>query len=182
MQRLVYSGICGEGTITNALSGSDVKQAIHLHKLIFEAIIRIKVKHFNYCSNFLTEEGRKLLEDFQKCVNFENLSNLLQQLKPVQFIPDDMPCWIGRYLEMVSLLLNVTKKFEQTNNWNGFLQAIRNFLPFCFAMNRHNYARNLSYYFICMLNLQDSHLNIYLYEQLVICGVVSGRVYVKLKA
>ena len=30
-------------------------------------------------------------------------------------------------------------------------------------MNRHNYARNLSYYFISMLNLQDSHPNIYQY-------------------
>ena len=64
MQWLVYSGIGGEGTITNALSGGDAKQAIYLHKLIFEVIVRTKVKHFNHCSNFLTEEGRKLLEDF----------------------------------------------------------------------------------------------------------------------
>ena len=78
MQWRFYSDIDGEGAITNALSDGDVKEAIYLHKLIFEAIIRRKVKHFNYGSNFLTEEGRKLLEDFQKCVNFENLSNLLQ--------------------------------------------------------------------------------------------------------
>ena len=67
MQWLVYSGTGGEGTIiTNALSGGDVKQAIYLYNLIFEAITRTKVKHFNYCSNFLTEEGRKLLERFSK--------------------------------------------------------------------------------------------------------------------
>ena len=77
IQWLVYSGIGCEGTTTNALSGGDAKQAIYLHKLIFEPIIRTKVKHFNYCSNFLTEEGRTLLKDFQKYVNFENLSNLL---------------------------------------------------------------------------------------------------------
>ena len=106
---LVYSGIGGESTVTNALSGCDFKQAIYLHKLIFEAIIRTKVKHFNYCSNFLTEKGRKLLEHFQKCVNFENLSNLLQQLKPIPFIPGDMSCWIELYLEMVNLLLKVIK-------------------------------------------------------------------------
>ena len=129
MQWFVYSGIGGQGTITNTLSGG-------------EAIIRTKVKHFNYCSNFLTEEERKLLDDFQKCVNFENLSNPLQQLKPIQFIPGDTSCWIELYLEMVNLLLNVIK-FQRTGNWNGFLQAIRSFFPFCFAMNRHNYARNL---------------------------------------
>ena len=44
-----------------------------------------------------------------------------------------------------------------------FVQAIRIFLPFCFALNRHNYAGNLSYYFISMLNLQHSHPNIYQY-------------------
>ena len=66
MQSLVYSVFGGEYTITNALSGGDVKQAIYLHKLIFEAIIRTEVKHFNYCSNFLTEEERKLSEDFSK--------------------------------------------------------------------------------------------------------------------
>ena len=130
---LVYSGIGGEGTITNALRGGDVKQALYLHKLIFEAIIRTKVKHFDYCSNFLIEEGRKLLEDFQKCVNFENLSNLLQQLKPIQFIPGDMSCWIELYSEMVNLLLNLIK-FQGTGNWKGYLQAIRIFfLPFFFC-------------------------------------------------
>ena len=72
------------------------------------------------------------------------------------------PCWIELYLEMVKLLLNVIK-FQRTGNWNGFLQAIRNFLPFRFAINWHNYARNLSYYSISMLNLQDSHPNIYQY-------------------
>ena len=76
MQWLVYSGIGGKGTITNALIGGDVKQTIYLHKLIFEAVIRTKVKRFNYCINVLIEEGRNLLEDFQKCVNFKNLSNL----------------------------------------------------------------------------------------------------------
>ena len=73
-----------------------------------------------------------------------------------------MSCWIELYLEMVNPLLNVIK-FQRTGNWNGFLQAIRNFLPCYFAMNRHSYARSLSYYFISMLNFQGSHPNIYQY-------------------
>ena len=76
MQWLVFSGIGGEGTITNALNVGDVKQTIYLHKLIFEAVIRTKVKCFNHCINVLIEEGKNLLEDFQKCVNFKNLCNL----------------------------------------------------------------------------------------------------------
>ena len=38
-----YSGITGEGTIKHALKGGDVKFGIHLHKLMFEAIIRTKI-------------------------------------------------------------------------------------------------------------------------------------------
>ena len=71
-----------------------------------------------------------------------------------------MSYWIELYLEMINLLLNVIK-FQQTGNWKGFPQAIQNFLLFCFAMNRHNYAHKVSYYFISMLNLQYSHPNIY---------------------
>lgn len=59
MQWLAYSGIGGEGTITNALSGGDAKHAMYPRIFIFEAIIRTKVKHFNYCSNVLTVEGSK---------------------------------------------------------------------------------------------------------------------------
>ena len=143
---------------------------ICLHKLIFETIIRTKVKlnvkswvkHFNYWSNFLTEKGRKLLKDFQKWVNFENLSNFLQQLKPIQIISGDMSCWVELYLDMVYLLFNIIE-FQRTGNWNGFLETIRKFLPFCLALKRHNYARNLPYYFISMLNFQNSHPNIYQY-------------------
>ena len=44
-----------------------------------------------------------------------------------------------------------------------FSKPFEIFLSLCFAMNRHNYARNFPYYFISMLNLQDSHPNIYQY-------------------
>ena len=90
--------------------------------------------------------------DFQKYVNFEKFSNLLQQLTSIQYIPGDMSCWIELYLEIINLLLNIIK-FQQTSNWNSFFQGICNFLLFCFAMNQQNYAYNLSYYFTSILNL-----------------------------
>ena len=48
------------------------------------------------------------------------------------------------YLDMVNLLLNMIH-FQRTNNWEGYIDAIRKFLH-CFSCNRHNYARNLYYY------------------------------------
>ena len=57
---------------------------------------------------------------------------------------------------MVKLLLNMIH-FQRTNNWEGYTEAIRNFLPYCFSCNRHNYARNLPYYYIQMKNQASSH-------------------------
>ena len=60
------------------------------------------------------------------------------------------------YLKMVNLMLNMVH-FQQIGNWNGYLQALGGFLPYCFSLNRHNYARNLSYYRMQMLYLYNSN-------------------------
>ena len=68
----------------------------------------------------------------------------------------DMLFWMDMYLEMVHLMLNMVH-FQRIGNWNGYLQALGEFLPYCFSLNRHNYAGNLSYYRMQMLNLHNSN-------------------------
>ena len=60
------------------------------------------------------------------------------------------------YLEMVNLMLNIVH-FQRIGSWNGYLQALGEFQSYCFSLNRHNYARNLSYYRMQMLNLHNSN-------------------------
>ena len=153
VQWLVCSGLGGEGSIVNTLSGDDVEQAIYLHKLMFKAILRMKIKHCNYFKNSLSIETKELLKDFQIRVNFETLLELVNCLKPIELIPGDMSNWIELYLEL----------YLSTGNWDGFLQALKKFIPFFFALNRHNYVCNMWYYYIKMLNLQESHPSIYEY-------------------
>ena len=64
--------------------------------------------------------------------------------------------WMDMYLEMVHLMLNMVH-FQRIGNWNGYLQALGEFLPYCFSLNRHNYTQNLSYYRMQMLNLHKSN-------------------------
>ena len=71
----------------------------------------------------------------------------------------DMSFWMDMYLEMVNLMLNMVH-FQQIGNWNDYLQALAEFLPYCFSLSRHNCARNLSYYHMQMLNLQNSNLDL----------------------
>ena len=54
------------------------------------------------------------------------------------------------------MLLNFIH-FVRTGNWEGYLGVTFEFLPFCFWLNRHNYARNLSYYYAQMTALPFSN-------------------------
>ena len=127
--------IRGEGSIVNALSGGDVKQAIYLHKLMFEAILRVEIKHCKYIKNTLSIETKGLLKDFQKCVHFETLPELVNRLKPIELIPGDMPNCIELYLGLVNLLLNVIRS-QRTGNRDGFLQGLKKLIPFGFALTQ----------------------------------------------
>ena len=151
---LVYSGIGGEGTITSALNGGDVKRAIFfLHKLMYEAILRTK---FQRTSDLLSDNIKQHLDLFTQEINDENLNELLLHIRPLVWSSGDMAFYFHLYLDMVDLLFNIIY-FQRSGNWSGYLQAIAEFLPFCFSLNRQNYAKNLSYHYVHMLNLPTSH-------------------------
>ena len=65
--------------------------------------------------NSLSIKTKELLKDFQQCVNFETLLELLNRLKSNELIPGDISNWIELYLDMVNLLLNVIR-FQRTGN------------------------------------------------------------------
>ena len=66
-----------------------------------------------------------------------------------------MAKWVDSLSSMIDLLLNLLF-FQRTDTWKGYLEAIHTFLPWCFALNRHNYARNLSCFYIDMLNIEKN--------------------------
>jgi hypothetical protein len=73
-----------------------------------------------------------------------------------------MATWMDSYIEMVDLLLNIIH-FQRTGNWEGFLEAIDEFLPWCFGLNRQNYARNMSYFYVDMRDLKTRNPDAYQY-------------------
>ena len=74
----------------------------------------------------------------------------------------DMAFWIDSFLDMVNLLLNVIH-FQRTSIWDGYLEVIYQFLPYCFALNRNKYARNLSYFYLDMIDLENRNPDAYAY-------------------
>ena len=57
-------------------------------------------------------------------------------MKPVKNFQGDMSKWIESFIETVNNLLNIIR-FQRIDNWQGYLQTIHEFLPWCFALNRH---------------------------------------------
>ena len=80
----------------------------------------------------------------------------------VPTVPSDTSKWVQSFIDLIDILLNIVH-LQRIGNWDGYLQAIRMFLPRCFALNRHNYARNLSYHYVNMCNLNTEFPEAYEY-------------------
>ena len=153
------AGLGGKGTIKKALNGGDTKQAIFLYKLLFEALMRYKIEH-------LKSEDPGCLPPpvVLKEVSKENVDMMIDQgyIKALPRLTGDMAQWIDSLLDMINMLLNMVH-FQRSGNWKGFLEIVYEFLPYCFNHNRHNYARNLSYFYCHMRKLENENEEAFLY-------------------
>ena len=136
----------GSGTIEKALKGGDVKEGIRYYKFLFEAIYRIKLDACGIDNNLENSpDVSRLLDRIDEAandLNFEVIETILnfEQLNFLPNIPGDMAMWMDSFLEMVDLLMNIIYCLR-TGNWNGYLEAIYMFLPYCFSLNKQNYSK-----------------------------------------
>ena len=63
-----------------------------------------------------------------------------------------MGWFMDLYIELANMLLKFIH-ILRTGNWEGYLEVIFKFISFCFQLNRHNFAGNLSYYYAQMIAL-----------------------------
>ena len=81
----VYYGMSGEGTIRHALKGGEVKFGIHLHKLMFEAIVRTKIIYLEKSRLFSIDENA--FQNFihlQKDISEESFTMFVNHYRPYQ--------------------------------------------------------------------------------------------------
>ena len=136
-----------------------IKMGIRLYKLLFEAIYWITIRELEVSVLPETDETSSLVVEVQKAresLSFETVHNLVNNNLIEYYLKSgdgDMAFWLDSFLEMVNLLLNIVH-FQRTANWDGFMESIYKFLPYCFTMNRKNYSRNLSYYYLDMIDLK----------------------------
>ena len=105
-----------------------------LHKLMYEAILRTK---FQRSSNLLSDNLMQQLDLSKQELNEESWNQFLLHIRPLVRSSGDMAFYFNLYLDMVDLLFNIIY-FQRSGNWRFYLQAIAEFFPFCFSLNRHN--------------------------------------------
>eukprot|EP00117_Sycon_ciliatum_P011697 scpid10404/ scgid5699/ len=167
---LIESGISGHASASAALDGKQYNRAVRFHKVVGEALERIRWKEFVEKSDSTLTDNievlRSPLQELRSCLNADNLARVtaspaLQSLcaKYAQYCQDEVnpnfKFW-SSYIDMVDLLLRFIRA-SRTADWQLHLSCVASMLPWCFAYDRLNYARYMSYYLVQMQQLVNTH-------------------------
>ena len=155
----VEAGVGSEGSIRSAMKGSDGKFGIRCYKTLSEVIFRrkiefimVKAAEFSELPLFNNIKIANLCND-GACP--EKVESIINDVDILSTLDVNMAKWMDSLLSMIDLLFYLTF-FQRTGNWKGYLEAIHTFLSWCFALNRHNYARYLSYFYVDTLNIEKN--------------------------
>ena len=123
LQLLSSAGLGGLGTFKKSLTDADVKKDVNLYKKLYEALLRTKIEYVDVFK-------RENVKEINTGSNNESDTILTK--------PE-----MHTYIEMVNIVFNFLH-FFWIGNWKAYLEVFFEFLLYCFRLNRHNYARNLS--------------------------------------
>lgn len=170
MDILVESGIAGTASASAALDGRQYNRGVRFHKIVAEALSRLRWKEFIDCCRISDADVHTLypaFKELQDCINDDNLvrvtsSPALMDLHKrynefceSQRVVPNFNLW-SSYLQMVDLLLRFIRA-SRTANWDLHLSCVLEMLPWCFAYDRLNYARYMTYYWLDMQQLHTTH-------------------------
>ena len=172
----IESGIVAEGSVSTLLEGRSYNRAIRVHKLAYEALMRVAWRGFQpwvderypidmdhirraldevaNLGNDLTKDNHDRVIESQpfKCLN-ERFEEYVDHLRKTN---GPLSAFWMSYIEMVELTLHMVRASRE-GDWTLHLSCIRQMLPWCFAYDAINYARYMSVYYSDMTSLQEEH-------------------------
>jgi hypothetical protein len=171
----VESGVMAEGSIDKVLDGKQYNRGVRLHKLTYEALLRlawggfiewIEVNHNRDLQRL--EETLRLVTDLHANTCAVTLDNTLANesckkiLHLLQIYMDILRRDSGQlasfwmtYVDIVEIMLGLIRADRQ-GDWHLHLACIRDLIPWCFAMDKTNYSRYLPVYFAQMTQLEQT--------------------------
>ena len=171
----VESGVIAEGSVSGVMDGRRYNRAVRLHKLVYEALMRLAWKGFlpwleeNHSRDIHHLDGTlKNINSFHSNVSQGTFQELMESescthiLKLFQVYLETLrdehnlsAFWMS-YLDMVEIMLDLVRASRE-GNWMLHQGAIRQMIPWCFAYDKVNYARFLTYYYAMMSRLPTEH-------------------------
>ncbi len=173
--------MCAEGSVQAVMDGRQYNRAVRVHKLVYEAILRLAWKEF---LPWLEQSNPSDIPSFNEAMEcIRNLSDDLTDTNMAAVADNKTVLPIRRrfeefldiqrsgangemaefwmsYVDMVEILLGLLRASRE-GNWMLHLGAIRAMLPWVFAYDKINYARYLPVYYAQMTQLHTSHPAVY---------------------
>jgi len=182
---LIESGAYGPNSVTSLMKGKSYNRGVRAHKLMMEALFRLRWQAFVRWLNKTTQESLrssldeqhviKRMETFQMAINnkenvSQNLESMVTELKPLmeqfeafrqeQKSKSKMFAFWDEYICMVIILLQFIKA-ERSADWSLHLAATTAMVPYFYAHDRPNYSRWLPVYLADMAQLEQKHPEVY---------------------
>ena len=159
------------------LKGKHYNSAVRVHKYIYEAIKRLLIENFKkwICNQSDTldityREFKNSLE-LQELVSapkpktmenvYENCEKVVEEIHKYEqllldgYLGPTASVWTS-FLQMEQILFDFIRSIK-LGNWNLHMQAMEKMLPWMFAYDCPNYARFLTYYWVFMQKLPETH-------------------------
>ena len=172
----IESGIIAERSVGSVVDGKQYNRGVRLHKIIYEALMRIVWKGFHSWlednhpddlpyMNAVVLKMKELYDDLcqsrlneviqnESCARIFMLYNTYFEKLRKQS-GQIASFWLS-YIDIVDILLGLIRASRE-GNWQLHLNAIYSMIPWCFAYDRQNYARYLPIYYAQMTSLPKDH-------------------------
>jgi hypothetical protein len=166
---MIESGVVAPGSVKGVLTGKHYNRCIRAHKLVYEALQRLRfLAFYDSLPDNEAEELDSLSVDLLERIN-ENLEDFCSTDSTFiswktafdSFVGgriEDNPTFAfwSTYIDMVQLLLLFIRA-TRTSNWQLHLSVLRSMIPWFFATDRINYSRYGPCYWLEMSSLQSTH-------------------------
>ncbi|KAG1650019.1 hypothetical protein GQR58_028409 [Nymphon striatum] len=156
----VESGVIAEGSIDKVLDGKQYNRGVRLHKLTYEALMRLVWKGFlewlenNHSTDLphldetfrvvMAMHGDTCATTLESSRNKESCQRILHllccYLNVLKNDSGHLAAFWMIYLEMIEILLGLIRA-DREGDWYLHLASIKSMIPWCFAMDKTNYSR-----------------------------------------
>ena len=159
----VESGVIAEGSIDNVLQGKQYARGVRLHKITYEALMRLAWQSFStylqdnqpddipavndttrllqlLCDNTNQEQQEAILQH----PSFIKASQLFQEhLDRLRSSSGQLASFWMSCIDIMEIMLGLLRASRE-GNWNMYLHFIRCMIPWCFAYDRQNYFPSIT--------------------------------------